>query len=627
MKLNIEGQLEDLRLGIDIFQNELDFNISDDGIKVKVEKVEDAVEVFFSEGQGIIRYTNRNNFFRALGIFIDSLRNKKSFAIIEKPQFDAIGITLDVSRNAVMKPEIVKMLLKKMALMGINTFKLYTEDIYEVHGEPYFGYMRGRYTYQELKEMDDYADVFGIEMIACIQTLGHMEQFLKWENTKDLRDTSDVLLVDYDKTYEFIEKMIVSATSPLRSKRVHIGMDEADTLGSGTYMRRNGYQDRIQILNRHLKRVLEITRKHNLKPMMWSDMFFQLRSTENKYYDLNVSTAEQSMKDMAKDVQLVYWDYYHSDEEFYHKFIKKHQEMCDMPIFAGGIWTWCGMGVNYGRTFSTTNAALKACKEEGVKEIFATIWGDDGSENNFFYTLLGLQLFAEHGYSREFDNTKLENRIKFCTGIEMQAFVDLKYLDEIPGCTPENPDSFNPSKYLLWQDILMGLFDKHIDGLDLSQHYEKLELKMRGYKEQYKENRIIFEVPEKLCSVLIIKGDIGIRIKLAWDKKDLATLKHIAENDLHCLYNNIEELRKAHRNQWMETYKPFGWEVLDIRYGGLLARVESAKQRLSDYLEKNIDTIEELEQERLEFPINYESENSRLAYCNKYQRIVTTGVF
>lgn len=627
MELNIEGQLEGLMSGINIFQHELDFSVSVEGVNVKVEKVDGNLEVIFLNGQGIIRYTTKNNFFRALGTFVNALRSKTSFRIIEKPQFDSMGVTLDVSRNAVIKPKIVGQLFIKMALMGLNTFKLYTEDIYVVTGEPYFGYMRGRYTFTELKEMDDYAEVFGIEMIACIQTLGHMEQFLKWEHIKELRDTSDVLLVDQEKTYEFIEKMIVSATAPLRSKRIHIGMDEAETMGSGTYMQKNGYQDRLQIMNRHLKRVLEITRKYNLKPMMWSDMFFQLRSTEHKYYDLNVSTAEQSMKDIAKDVQLVYWDYYHSDEEFYHQFIKKHEEMCDMPIFAGGIWTWCGMGVNYGRTFKNTNAALKACKEEGVKEIFATIWGDDGSENNFFYALLGLQLFAEHGYARELDMAKLEKRTEFCTGVEMQAFVDLKYLDEIPGCAPGNPRSVNPSKYLLWQDVLVGLFDKHIDGLHIAQHYEKLERKMRDNKEHYKEHSIFFEVPEKLCSVLKIKCDIGIRIKQAWDKKDLGALKFIVDNDLDWLYVNIDELRKAHRNQWMKTYKPFGWEVLDIRYGGLLARVESASQRITDYLEQRIDTIEELEEERLEFDIEGGGEKNRLAYCNKYQRIVTTGVF
>ena len=43
---------------------------------------------------------------------------------------------LDCSRNAVPRVEAVKMVLRKMALMGLNTLMLYTEDTYEVPEQP-----------------------------------------------------------------------------------------------------------------------------------------------------------------------------------------------------------------------------------------------------------------------------------------------------------------------------------------------------------------------------------------------------------------------------------------------------------------------------------------------------------
>lgn len=49
--------------------------------------------------------------------------------------------------------------------MGYNTLMLYTEDTYEVDGQPYFGYMRGRYSKAELRELDDYAAEKGMELI------------------------------------------------------------------------------------------------------------------------------------------------------------------------------------------------------------------------------------------------------------------------------------------------------------------------------------------------------------------------------------------------------------------------------------------------------------------------------
>jgi hypothetical protein len=39
---------------------------------------------------------------------------------------------LDCSRNAVMKVNAVKELIRKCALMGLNSLQLYTEDTYEV---------------------------------------------------------------------------------------------------------------------------------------------------------------------------------------------------------------------------------------------------------------------------------------------------------------------------------------------------------------------------------------------------------------------------------------------------------------------------------------------------------------
>ena len=50
---------------------------------------------------------------------------------------------------------------------------------------------------------------------------------------------------------------------------------------------------------------------------------------------------------------------------------------------------------------------------------------------------------------------------------------------------------------------------------------------------------------------------------------------------------------------WHKTYKPFGFECLDLRYGGLLARIETAEDRISAYLERNITKLEELEEVRL----------------------------
>ncbi|UJF15601.1 family 20 glycosylhydrolase [Jeotgalibaca sp. MA1X17-3] len=193
---------------------------------------------------------------------------------------------VDNSRNAVLKVEGTKKLLRHMARLGLNLAMLYNEDTYEVKEYLYFGYLRGRYTEDELKEIDNYAFDLGIEMVPCIQTLAHLTLALQYEYAQDMRDTRDNLLVGEPKTYEFIDTLIETASRPFRSKRIHIGMDEAHDVGLGAYRRKNGFKDQFSIMNEHLKEVVSITQKHGLEPMMWSDMYYRAGSSTGNYYDL-----------------------------------------------------------------------------------------------------------------------------------------------------------------------------------------------------------------------------------------------------------------------------------------------------------------------------------------------------
>jgi len=632
MKIKLEGDLHDLEYGIHLISQKLGLELTPDGLPVRVERNFDGIEVQLQDGRGLIRFAEQIHFFRALGLFIEAAQRADQFKLEEKPQFTTIGVMVDMSRNAVMTVDSIGTLLREMAIMGLNTLMLYTEDTYTIEAEPYFGYMRGRYTPQELETCADYAEALGIEIIPCIQTLAHLEQFLKWSaGGRDFVDTNGVLLVGSDATYQLIEKMIESISVPLRSKRIHIGMDEALGVGRGRYLDLHGHHNGFDIFSRHLSKVLEITARRNLKPMIWSDMYFRVASKTHDYYDLNAVIPDEVKRTVPPGVQLVYWDYYNEDETFYDEYIQRHKELNPDVIFAGGAWTWNGIGVSYGKVFSSANAALNSCKKQGVKQVILTLWADDGAENNLFSALLALQLYAEHGYARELEMDKLRRRVQFCTGVEFDAFMDLKYLDETPGTLPGNCEFVspaNPSKFLLWQDVLIGLFDKHIEGLDMSAHYTQLEEKLRIHKDNHPAWASLFDVPQKLCAVLQNKSDLGLRIKAAYDRGDRSTLGKIATEEIPELVRRVRALRLAHRAQWLSTYKPFGWEVLDIRYGGILARLESAADRLSDFVQGRVGCIEELEAERLAFDGRKRPQPGvSVGFCNQYTRIATPGLF
>jgi hypothetical protein len=66
----------------------------------------------------------------------------------------SLGVMIDLSRNAVMSLPALRDFLTTLKKFGYNTVFLYMEDTYEVEGEEYFGYMRGRYSVEEMKEID-----------------------------------------------------------------------------------------------------------------------------------------------------------------------------------------------------------------------------------------------------------------------------------------------------------------------------------------------------------------------------------------------------------------------------------------------------------------------------------------
>ena len=82
-----------------------------------------------------------------------------------KYTYDTLGLMIDMSRNAVMSVAQVKEYLGYLKKMGYNCAMLYTEDTYEVQDEPYFGYMRGGYSAEDLRELDSYAASLGIEFL------------------------------------------------------------------------------------------------------------------------------------------------------------------------------------------------------------------------------------------------------------------------------------------------------------------------------------------------------------------------------------------------------------------------------------------------------------------------------
>ena len=545
--------------------------------------------------------------------------HEQNFCIEQSPCFARCGVMFDVSRNAVLKLDMVRYYLRRMAVMGLNTAMLYTEDTYKVQGEPWFGYMRGAYSQSELRELDDYAAVLGIELVPCIQTLGHLERVLHWSAMEKYRDTPNVLLAESEDTYALLERMIEAASAPLRSRRIHIGMDEAWGLGTGRYRSLMGDAPGHEIMDRHLDCVREILNRHGLHGMMWSDMYFRLASPQQAYYDLSCPVASEVVAAAPADVDLVYWDYYNEDAAFYREFLQRHKQFAAKTVFAGGIWTWAGPAVHYGKSFATSVPALEECRRAGIDEVFLTAWGDNGAECNLLAALYGMQMYAEFCYTGVFDQNALAERFTICTGAHAEDFEAMTAFHHIPGVQDSLQSPANPGRTLLYQDPLLPLCEEDYAGVDVVGHYKMLAERYDRPINCPPIMKSMFDFYRELARVLWLTAEwhaSAAHCVRAEDRNSAQQLCNLVEK----ICASIEDLRYAARTLWFSTNRPWGFEVIDIRLGGLAARYNSAGLRMQQFASGEVDTIEELAEPKL--PL-YRRADGRIETCYEWAAVVS----
>jgi len=629
MKFNFIGISEELLAPLSIISGEHGFEICADGIPVEVSKQDMGLYVCYNGKEAKIAYDKKVEFFRALGLLIEAVsEGKTEFAKNEQPYFETCGGMYDNSHGALCNIETMKFTIRKMAMMGLNMFMMYSEESYEVPEYPYFGYLRGRYSYDEVKELDDYADMFGVEIIPAMQALGHLSNTLRWSAFKEIADTGDCLLVGEEKTYEFIEAMIRASAAPVRSKRIHIGFDETMSLGTGKYMTKHGYRPRIEIYLEHLIKVAEICEKMGLTPLIWSDMFFRLKGSAHGYAYDNAEIPEDIAAKIPKNIELVNASYGPTNKERYKTWFKAHLDSGREMHFAGAVHDWHGFCVNYRHTFPASEAALLACKEMNIKHAYATTWGDDSTERDILTDLLGFQQYAEHCYNISPSVEDVCKRYNYCVGGDANMILGMANIDvpdeaNLPEIKTEallaqfdlSDDLINPSKYLMWQDTLLGKFDTELKKCNFPKHFRERGDYLRTFIGKYPEWESSLQFYIALCDAVEDKCSIGVDIKKAYDEKNMDELMRIADERIPKLIEKVRVMWLKNRELWFDRHKPFGWEVLDRRYGGLRTRLESVSYRLKDYCAGNISKLEELEGERLDFRHN---DNGSILYYNEY---------
>lgn len=529
--------------------------------------------------------------------------------------FRRFGTMLDCSRNAVMNVPTLKKWMDISAELGYTAVFLYIEDTYEVTDEPFFGYCRGRYTQEELRELDAYAKSKGLELIPCMQTLAHLNAITRWPTYWPIIDTADILLAGEERTYELIDRMFSTLAECLSTKIINVGMDEAEMVGRGKYYNKHGDRDKSQILIEHVKKICEIAKKYGFTLCMWSDMFFKL--VVGEYYK-SAEINEEVKKQIPDNMQLVYWDYYSRDKKRYDGMMKAHAKIKDNTWFAGGLWSWIGFAPDNEFSMKATNAALSMCRKNNIQDVFLTMWGDNGGECSKFSLLPALFYASEIAKG----NTKVgEIKKKFQAqfGIPFDSFVNL---DLKKGLRP-GQDPVNPEKYLFYNDPFTGIHDSTLTGEE-GAIFKRFAKKL-GRAKKHAEWGYLFSSMQALADFLSVKAGLGVRTREAYASADKAALDNVI-HEYGLASKKLKVFYKAYKAQWFRENKPHGFDVQDMRIGGLAQRLESCRERLEDYVDGKISCIPELEEAQLDFTVDGSPFKKGATLYNSYAGSSTANV-
>ena len=156
-------------------------------------------------------------------------------------------------------------------------------------------------------------------------------------------------------------------------------------------------------------------------------------------------------------------------------------------------------------------------------------------------------------------------------------------------------------------------------------HYSACEMELSRITRNAGRFSNLFDMYSKLANVLSRKARIGSALRQAYANHDREKLSEMSSHVLPSLKESILAFKQSFSKVWFSESKGHGFEVIDIRLGGLVSRADTVIARLNAYLTQEITEIEELEEAALPFTQGAYSDEAYVCF-NLYKDIATQNI-
>ncbi|NLL83798.1 MAG: family 20 glycosylhydrolase [Lentisphaerae bacterium] len=223
---------------------------------------------------------------------------------ISLPLFQTRAFQMDLARQPEQLPA-VKRVVAAAAGFGFNQCHLYLEN--SIRLEAYGAAGRGL-SKEDAVELVAFAEKCGVEIVPSINLLGHVENFLVYDEFKEMDEARDgtrqpwqklhnCLCPSSPRTRAWVAEVIAEIAPLFTSSHLHVGLDETWMLGSCNLCREWAAGRGLGALfTSHAAYLNSLVKSAGKRMWMWADMCF--------YYDSVIDN-------LPRDIVMVDWNYEH----------------------------------------------------------------------------------------------------------------------------------------------------------------------------------------------------------------------------------------------------------------------------------------------------------------------------
>ena len=334
--------------------------------------------------------------------------------IQDYPSYQIRCITDQTSRNQIPTLENLKKVIKFLSQFKMNYHYLYIEDGYKFQVYPDIGEARGGYSVEEIKELQDFAAHYFMEIVPIFNSFGHQDNILmtnypKYSHLGEFPGAA-CFNVSSPEVRSFLKQLCEEICSVFTSQWFHLGLDE--TFDFGKYhtkeiIKQQGGKGKVML--DFYKFVINLVRKNGKTKIMC-------------YFD-NLLKEKELLENLATDLIVFYWDYF--PKKKYSK-AKKLRDHGYSVILSPTLYDYTRNFMDIRRTIQNVVTMAQYGLEIGALGIATSVWGDFLNENLREWNYFGYLVTADAAWAPEqWDTARFKkNFAYFFYGLQDNAIIE-----------------------------------------------------------------------------------------------------------------------------------------------------------------------------------------------------------